>query len=531
MGNNSRNPKAAELAQKNEQKESPYSIPYAKLPFDKMSAFGKGNLSLSGKAFDFLMAVSPFVDHDNRIVVALEKIRKTLFMQRSTFTRVKKELQAHGFLSYKEGHYYSGFHIQTEGKGEQAYTTLYKAYFSGEFRGWSLNKKRMLVHIVNFTAINPLFDVALEQLFDNSIKLNAHQQRAVSYFKSFYDLADCLVEMIQEGVITVQFLGSSNDDTKLVKKPGFILQQDTQNLKGKLHAFYGYTGQSRTSKNKAENHFIRIRLVQDPHLEVNQISVCASSYEIYNQADYYGVGADLLKKDTVNAMISYKKELFFRLGEKGLALYRNTLERYFEEKFLAILWYDMEGKMANYFMDFYLLEEIKYRLANVANDLLRQSVSGETEIADWTKEETEQLLQFFRTRASDNHLIQLDEALEEKTKGIETVAGYYVDLAEISNEWKLFETITYKLYRMNYEPFKEVIGGDEWISYMREWANQGILMRKKEYERVVEMLKETVFAVKYYFMRRRSIELDNMAFAIEPKKSEHAVPFYNWLGK
>ena len=107
-------------------------------------SFGKGDLPIAGSTMDFLMYLSPYIDLDGRVIIPLEQARYDLLMQSNTYNLVIREALAHRLLVQKDNHYYSNFHIHTDGSSKEFnYIKLLAAYTSATVRGYSLRSKRL----------------------------------------------------------------------------------------------------------------------------------------------------------------------------------------------------------------------------------------------------------------------------------------------------------------------------------------------------------------------------------------------------
>lgn len=488
-----------------------YAKPNRALVFD----FGKGNLKIAGSTMDLLMYLSPYVDIDGRIVISLDMAGRALNMQTSTLTLAVHQALENNLLYKKNNYYYSRFHIQV-GKSNTSlsYLQLLKVYTSPTVLNYSLNLKRLFYYFASFTKIGTKKKVSVENLYRNELHTDTF---GVSYFETYKELKKAMLTLIQDDLIQVQLIVDEESNI------GPILSYDSLELERTFDGFFGKSENetSRTSALKREKHKMKVQL--SDRIIHEQVRVVASETEFRLFADVHGICWEDMNAMTKNILFKYKSELFNRFGEIGLSIYRKSIQAYLNDHSESVLYHDLViQKTANYVMDFYLLEEIKKIIVAAMKqpNVLLENVATSHLLCDAyliNKKDVPGFIQYFLTKASSNHLIQLDDVLDKNNID-------YNLFMDACPEVKTFDRDVYEIYGANYEEFKGVMDGFEWREYIRDLANKGLLAHKVAFENEIQELKKSVLFISKHGYARRNYSGD-VEFLPGTKK----VPFYNWL--
>jgi hypothetical protein len=499
-----------------------YSIPstfagnsYAKPRHDLVFDFAKGNLKIAGSTMDLLMFVSPYVDIDGRIIIPLETARRALNMQLKTLTLAIHQALENDLLYKKNGHYYSRFHMNV-GKSVSGltYLKLLQEYSSPTLLNYSLNLKRLFYYFASFTKIGTKKKVTIENLYKNELHTNTF---GISYFDTFKDLAKAMLTLIKDDQIQVQLIQDEQSNI------GTLLTHDTPELEKTFYAFFGKAKEQneRTSVIKREKHKIKVQLSN--RVIQNEVRVVASETEFRLYADTHGICWEDMNLSTKNFLFAYKSDLYNRFGEVGLSIYRKSIQSYLKEHADSVLYHDLiKNKTANYVMDFYILKEVKEIIIGAArhqNILKGLKMSSHLLCNGYliNSKDVPEYLQYFMTKGSDNHQVQLDDLFAEEKLD-------YTNFVDTCPIWKTFDEDVHTIYRARYSEFKDIMDPFEWRSYVRELANRGLLANKVAFEEEIQELKETVlFMSKFGYVRRRYNSGVDFVSSVEK------VPFYNWL--
>lgn len=496
--------------------ENKQLTPLAKPRYDLVFSIGKGTLDLSASTIDLLMYISPYVDLDLRINIDLFDVKQSLQMQYRTFYHALFEAESRGLLEKRGSYYYSNFHILTDGKNGGTYQKLLKEFTSPVVLNYTLNVKRFFYYCMARSFNGHAFKSTVENLYKNKLQV---QEFGISYFENYIAMATSLFELIRNDQITVQLLY----DEKKGKGP--ILTADTPNFENIFHEFCEYDPvmkrKTRTSKYKSEKHKIKIKVTE--RVVKDELDVCASICEFNNLADHYGICHEDMSDKTKNIMISYKNELFNRLGVLGIDIFRNALELYLKENARIILEADLvRDKAANYLMDFYILKEVENILVGAALQPRLLAKKNHLHIASISCagylvpiQSVDELLRYFMDRGSENHIILLDAAFNSKNINFDDLNW--------SETWDYLQKDILSIYRAEYtSDLQEKISLKEWKSLKRNWAEKGILSIEKDFKDTVHKLKEKIFFINVE--RKR-----NQPVSSTENKTVPSIPFYNWL--
>ncbi|ARK26422.1 hypothetical protein SporoP37_16750 (plasmid) [Sporosarcina sp. P37] len=143
-------------------------------------------------------------------------------------------------------------------------------------------------------------------------------------------------------------------------------------------------------------------------------------------ANSHHIAWDKLKHETINYFIGIKNDLYRVSGEHGLAIYRTCLRRFMKEEGMNMLYFDVNDKNVNYFMDYYVLEEIKSILLESIHQqkCIKNSMMSEEDKVSWSiitrsnyelsEEKLGALLIYYQKKASINHKVKLDAEMYKK---------------------------------------------------------------------------------------------------------------------
>lgn len=495
-----------------EEKSVPVSL--AKPSREMVYSFGKGELPIAGSTMDFLMYLSPYIDLDGRVIIPLEQARYDLLMQSNTYNLVLREVIAHGLLVQKGNHYYSKFHIHTNGSSHEFnYIKLLAAYTSATVRGYSLRSKRLFYYFASWGWMATWKRISIEHLYQNKIQ---DDSKGIQYFDNFKQVSQALLDLVKDGLIEIKLPTGKSE---------LLLDSNTCDLENQFYQHFNFEEderKKRTSHLKSVLHVLKIRI--SPTIAQQDIRVAASEKEFIQLAQAEHIAWDELQQDTVKYVISYKNTLYQVAGDTGLAIYRRSIQAFLKEFGDRVLHYDALDKMANYFMDFYLLPEIKRVLVDVAyhqkwmkSGLLSASLY-KTESTRIIACNTYQLnfnvikglLSFYQDKGSINHIICLDGDLLEHDIEYDDILidrSAWLQIAKLANKEYEIQRNTFK----NEDPIDRPIYQNpvEWKRFMIECAKEGMFVKQQAFVDLIKQLqiKETPIANPYV----------------------KEVPFYNWL--
>lgn len=476
----------------------------AKLNRDIFKSIGTGTLNLSPSCIHIMTYVAKYIDGiDGRIYVDMEQVRKDLFMQPETFKRAITELSQNGLLLFTNGFYYSRFHVLSNGK-EESYQKMLTAYTTPEVLNLTKNQLRLFYYVATMGMVGMWKAVNVENLYKNFL----HDTRyGIQYFDSYRDFAEALFELIEKGLVSVWLVNSKK-----------YIDKTTPQFKEFFHTYCEHNTAGRKKRTSAKRmHKIALKINESIANEVSDN--CANEAEFDYFAEQYQIVHQFIKIETKRYFIGLKNKLTETLGMTGLAIYRSALEAYFCSNEEKVLYHDFINKAANYFKDFYLLEEVKKiivgALASVCG--LKGALSSAVDYPVG-KNSIEKLVSFFGSEASANHLISLDADIEKEG----------ISWLKVINKDKDFWRTLYDGIQAIYSIHSTSVVTKESV---RLFAKEGLLTQKKDLEEAVKNLKKDLAFIPLYKTSKlvpaqntesTSGELESVFFDRNGK-------LYNWL--
>jgi hypothetical protein len=508
-----------------------FSTNTAKPNRDLLRDFAKGNLNLSKRAIDLIIVLTKYVDHDGRIHIDKESVRKEMFCNRRTLNSILFELTNSTYkemklLTYENGYYISHFHVSS--KGESTYQKYLPVFSSAKIYNLTKNQSRLFYYIATLNVYNQDTKVAIENLYKNTL----HDLKyGMSVYDDYKSVAEDLFHLIELDLVSVRFPG---------EKSAFNANKSLSEFKAVFHRTCGYVNEKklRTSKYHKKKHVIGLRLNPDLYNE-KAISNTASESEIRLLAERFHMFHEDMKEDTFNFFINKKNLLMEQFGPAGLEIYRSSLEKYFKEKNENILYYDILGKAENHFTDFYLLEEVKKVILGSIQYALGNMASLSDTGYSIANVHIPSLVSFFVNHSSKEAKVLIDQDIQLIQKANELMSGdstepHWAVLQEsIEAVYQNYMAKLSKQYRaefinLNVIPSYAMIYELEQNSrkIIVELAQQKLLSQQKDLEEETNKIKQVVsFISKKY----RPIIIDDNEKPIELKKDEE--PPYSWIYK
>ncbi len=497
---------AAETIQKYNYESS--EVKLAKPSRAIIQEFGKGLLDISSSTINLLMYLSPYVDLDGKINISMEQAKFDMYMQQRTLDLAIREALSYRLLYKKGNDYYSKFHIHTDGNSNDLrYVKLIPAYTSKEVFSYSLRTKRLFYYFLSAKRIGTWHQIHIENLYKNREK---NVNIGVNYFDSAKEVLDALLELMENGHIEIE----------LPLKNGLTLNKKTANYEHLLKLYFGYKDdgrKKRITRRESANRVLNVRISNSIIQE--DLKVQASANEIKLITAKHGIPFTKIKEKNLGYLIQYKNELFNLIGEAGIAIYRNAIEQYIEKNAFDWLHYNDTDKLANYFMTYHLLEEIKMALLNAA--VLQKNLGIGLEkrallpIRHNYKLDSFQvgaLLGYFLANASIQHKIEFDSALAERK--VE-----YKNLIFNEKRWSYLEESVKQEYAYAWNMAQQVIGDSkvpdihEVQRYVKECVRESISIKKEQLEQMIKRVPMPI----------------SEGIAEIPILKVKRVPLYNWL--
>lgn len=379
-----------------------FSIHTAKMDRNLLKDFAKKNLDISKTALNLLFFLTPLVDRDGKIHFNEDSVRREMVCDRRSFKNAFNELLETTYndkklVTKENGYYVSHFHLASDGK--KTYLNHLPVFNSAKFLNLTLNQTRLFMYVATLNIWNQDIKVAIENLYKN----NLHDtQYGIGYYNRVQDMRNDLFYLIDNGFICVRLPGEET-----------AINKDDVNYKKLFNELCGIENdkKKRTSKKYKEKHKIGLKVNPELYKE-KAIENKSGEIELRLLCDRYHMFHEDMKKETFNFIIGKKNVMMEQFGEPGLAIYRNSLNKYFKEKHESIVYYDLLGKAANHFTDFYLLEEIK----EVILGALKYDLGSRVELTAtgyaFSKTQIPLLVNYFIANSSDEHKVLIDQDIK-----------------------------------------------------------------------------------------------------------------------
>ncbi|WP_332634728.1 hypothetical protein [Halalkalibacter flavus] len=494
-----------------------FGIHTAKLDRELLRAIAKKEIVMSKTAINLIFHLLPYVDHDGRIHLDKELVKKQMYCERRSFRRALDELceityRGKKLLTFENGYYVSSFHVST--KGADSYLKHLPIFTSPEFLELTLNQTRLFLYVATLNVWNQDTKVAIENLYKNTLH---NDKFGMPVYHSYQDMVEDLFYLIDNGFVSARLPGETSE-----------IDKNNSNYKELFNQMCGFVNnkKKRTSKYKKNNHVIGLKVATET-FQQKAISNKASETEIRLLAEKHHMFHEDMKQDTFHMFTGKKKSLMQQFDEAGLNIYRASLEKYFAEKHENIVYYDLKNKAVNYFVDFYLLEEIKKVILS-ALKFETKKIRGEEFTSKYSFKEGHiyGLVNLFIADSSEEHKVLIDQDIQliqeaHEVMSSRTAKAPWTDLSDSITA--AFVKHTYTVKGMFEEECKkngidnadilfEKIDEKELIVSL---ASNSLLSQQKKADEEAQKLKQIV-----RFFRKKRIPLRMNAKLLEKQEQE-----------
>ncbi|MGF9975504.1 hypothetical protein [Viridibacillus arvi] len=508
-------------------------IKLAKLNKEIFKKLGKNELKIESSILDLLFHISPYVDLDKKINISMEQLKSETTFRNSTFQYALEKAIELNFIEERNGYYYSNYHDITSGDaGKYSYIPNLSLLTSSLFKNYTLNEKRLFLYFLTSKKPSSFHNINLKNLYTNHFN---DENVGVRYFKNYRDVLDALIRMVEFGHIELR----AEKDRKV--KTTFKVNESNKNqIREKILNYFGVPEKDKQNRKvwltqkDITKYQVSVKITDD---QVSNIqSVNASQLEIMYLLERYGVPSVDIKETTMRYIIANKNHLFESCGELGLSFYRDSLNEFFANHSDLLSYYDQQDKMANYFVDFYLLKNCENTVKSFINNRNTNSkvvnqLDGQSKLQ---VEQMRKLLNFINEKASEPDLFLLHNELStmdntEKLLGVSWLNTKNKTNLFIDNNY--IEQIVNKKIPLKIDRFNEVLTG----VLMTNRRNQKNALEKLIYSFIAK--EESIGNAN----NRSKLISDYMSSIVHSKDSSlraqsdnisserTKVPFYNWL--
>lgn len=340
---------------------------YARVSVKTAKDFGQGRLKIAASTFDFLVAVTPYVDVTGKICEDLRMLRLNLNMTISKFQYAFNQAITHKLLEKIGDQYYSRFHdfIGPNVTGMQ-YIPILNVMMNDKFLKLNLRDKRFFYYLLTAGEPGRTHRVALYNLYRNKLKKD---EVGIGYFQTQAELLESIDRLMSAGLITV---------SAKIRKQSVDLKDE--NTKSELRMILGFSEAEGTSSSHRKRRistlndddvlFFQIKkdLIDDSQKVINK----ASFNELTKKFEYRGVYFDMVKNDTKRFFVSAKNELYNSMHLNGVRIYHETLDQFIKDHYASVLSYEEKGRLFSIYRDHYLLPYITEMLSDIVVDKMNK---------------------------------------------------------------------------------------------------------------------------------------------------------------
>lgn len=457
---------------------------YARVSVKTARDFGCGRLKIAASTFDFLVAVTPYVDISGKICEELNTIRLNLKMTISKFQYALNQALAHNLLHKDGNEYYSKFHdyIGPNVVGLQ-YIPIINMMMDEKFLKLNLRDKRFFYYLLTSGQPGRIHRVALYNLYRNKKR---REEVGIGYFQTQQELLESIDRLMSAGLITV----SAKIRKQEVKLQGY-------SDKAELRMLLGFK-ESENASNKHRKR--RITSLTDDDVLFFQVNNSILKEKIINKAsktelakkfEYRGVYFDVLKESHKRFFVSAKNKLYSMMGVTGVNIYHDTLDKFLEDHYNSVPYYDDKDKLFSTYRDYYLIPHITEMLTEIVTSSLKNNHS---EFIENTARPIPTMIQSKLTK-----YLQLNEKHISKVESLR----YAAKLIEVDKEnriiHKLYDnkSFEYQLYdrAMKYirvtGSMLEDVKPEEFQHFILQMVQEGQLRNDLQLESLVKAIQFT----------------------------------------
>lgn len=382
-----------------------HDISLSKIDRSVIQKIARNQIPIESSTIDLLFHMSPFVDLDMRINISLQQLQDDMNYRTSTFEFALQQALELNLIELRGDYYYSKYHLSTAAKDTDfAYIPNLIILTSSIFKNYTLNQKKLFLYFLSAKIPGTYHSVKIENLYNNYLH---DSNSGVHYFRSYRDVINALITMVEFGHIELKV--SKSNVIRVFK----LNETNKTSIQNEILDFFEIESivkgnrKSWVSKLNRDKYIIKVRVLKEHVQEIRPLT--ASKMELYRLADTYDVPLDEVKTETIRYITSYKNQLYSLCGNEGISIYRKSLTSYFEEKSALLLSYDSNDKMANFFMDFYLIKNCINTLIIYINKAI--SVNEYNSQNYLEKIQMQNLLSFVNDRASSSELLLFENEL------------------------------------------------------------------------------------------------------------------------
>ncbi|WP_047986081.1 hypothetical protein [Ornithinibacillus californiensis] len=381
-------------------------------------------------------------DLDGRINVTKEQIEEANIMTPRLINEALNKLESVGLI-HKDADGYLYSNLNTISKADNHsfhYINIYNFFQSSEFKKTYKRQLLFLYYILTAKLPGTEHSVALEHLYQN--RSNAKNVK-LSFFISFEDMMNNLLELIEKGLFEVR-LGNSSE----------VINKDTKTIKDRLYTFAGKKGKrkQRISHKEEKHKIIHIRIskdlvTKDKICDIYDMTRLSTLQDLKSIAKEYGCSLDSFDVKVLEKVHMVKAKIYKEFGNVGIQLYRDSLKEFFSNRSHAFQYLMENGEFANTIKNYYVIPRVEEKIraffdqvtneyVNEVNTLPYQSLNLKHALKD-----SKSLVSYITEESFNDNLILLDREFEAANSFI------YEQITQLDKTWYEFKEKVEKIFR------------------------------------------------------------------------------------
>lgn len=351
------------------------SVAYPRISVSVAKSFANGELKLAASTFDFLVAVTPYVDIAGKICADLNSLRRKLNLSDSKFNYALSQAIEKGLIHNQNGMLYSNFHeFMGANLTGRKYISIYSVMTEKKFMDLTLRDKRLFYYIFSSKVPGKTLQVKLVNLFKNKLKKPGV---GIDYFQTQAELLESIDRLMTANLIHVS--------CKTSKK---FIELDSVTRTKELKMVLGFKdSQSALAEKPRKKRITSLDAEDVLLLKINmqhfteKVKNEASFFELGKKFENKGVYFDTLKSSTKNYFVNMKNSLYSHLGMSGLSIYHESLDTFIKDHHDSIEVYDENDKVYSIYRDYYLMPQLMRLVDTLATYTLKKHALSASQAA------------------------------------------------------------------------------------------------------------------------------------------------------
>ncbi|MEB9673235.1 MULTISPECIES: hypothetical protein [Bacillus cereus group] len=370
--------------------------------------------NLSTIATRLIAPLAMVTDIDGRIYVDKEDIRKQELMSTRCIPTAFKDLEEANCIYKEDGVYYNNMAIHIDHRPTRfTYISLYKFFQDKHFKKLYKRPLQFLYYILTSQLPGEWHRFAIERGY-----VTATNNPILKYFYNFKDLLNVLVLLIENGLIEIEF---THDGKK------HLLTSDIENVRELLEVYCELNELNRKKRtcDEKKSHVIRVRIAKKHVKRENVTSIyeperLATLRDLRDIAIRYGHDLEQFEQSSLEKIHMTKKKLYDNFGKYGVQLYRDSLQRFFQEQSFIFPRLMREGKFGNYILNFYVMPVIRMTLSQKLEKMKVDYLQSMDILS--LVEESEPYINFITTAGIDDEVINIASEISTYTEITATIS-------------------------------------------------------------------------------------------------------------